>query len=214
MAYVFEQFYFSPERPKGEGGTITQANPIAIAQQNGSAFPNQRFPPVIAVLITPVGAINGEIFGVYEDTLMIVLGINNGIYLQVLARDSGIRQNDIAKRISGVNGLQVNTPPTRSTLYASPTHLAANTTYPSSDFVHLHGTNGLFGGNVNGRRSGYAKYDGEERTGACQAIVEQIMGCSCIQHVVEDREASPGRNGPLQISNCVRKRVRIEKQSG
>ena len=60
---------------------------------------------MIAVLIAPVGAINGEIFGVYEDTLMIVLGINNGIYLQVLARDSGIRQNDIAKRISGVNGL-------------------------------------------------------------------------------------------------------------
>lgn len=76
-----------------------------MAQQNGTVFPNQRFPPVIAVLIAPVGAIEGEIFCVYEDALMIVLGINNGIYLQVLVRDCGIRQNDIAKRISGVNGL-------------------------------------------------------------------------------------------------------------
>ncbi len=39
-------------------------------------------------------------------------------------------------------------------------------------------------------------------------------GCSCIQNVVDDREASPGRNGPLQLSHCVRKRMRIEKLSG
>lgn len=34
----------------------------------------------------------------------------------------------------------------------------------------------MFGGNVNGRRSGYAKDEVEERTGVCQVIVEQSMG--------------------------------------
>lgn len=34
----------------------------------------------------------------------------------------------------------------------------------------------MFGGNVSGRRSGYAEEGVEEWTGACQAIVEQIMG--------------------------------------
>ncbi len=60
---------------------------------------------MVAVLIAPVGAIGGEIFGVYKDTLIIFLGINGGIYLQVLVRDSGIRQDDITKGFSGFNGL-------------------------------------------------------------------------------------------------------------
>lgn len=38
-------------------------------------------------------------------------------------------------------------------------------------------------------------------------------GCSCIQHVVDNREASPGRNGPPQHSNCFKKRMRIEELS-
>ena len=37
--------------------------------------------------------------------------------------------------------------------------------------------------------------------------------CSCIQHVVDDREASPGRNGPPQHSNCVSRLMRIENIS-
>ena len=51
----------------------------------------------------------------------------------------------------------------------------------------------------------------EEGIVACQATVEQIMGVSCIQHVVDDREASPGRSGLLQHSNCFGERMRIEK---
>lgn len=57
------------------------------------------------MLIAPVGAIGGEIFGVHEDTLMVILDVSDSVYLQVLFRDSGIRQNNIAKEISSVNGL-------------------------------------------------------------------------------------------------------------
>lgn len=37
--------------------------------------------------------------------LMVILGVSDRIYLQVLVRDSGIRQSNIAKEVSGVNGL-------------------------------------------------------------------------------------------------------------
>lgn len=33
------------------------------------------------MLIAPVGAIGGEIFGVDEDALMIILAVSDGIYL-------------------------------------------------------------------------------------------------------------------------------------
>lgn len=60
---------------------------------------------MIAVLIAPVGAISGEIFGIYVGTLIVVLGVSNCIDLQVLVRDNRISQSDIAKDISDVNGL-------------------------------------------------------------------------------------------------------------
>lgn len=51
---------------------------------------------MIAVLIAPVGAISGEIFGIYVGTLIVVLGVSNCIDLQVLVRDNRISQSDIA----------------------------------------------------------------------------------------------------------------------
>ena len=60
---------------------------------------------MVAVLKAPVGAIDGEIFGVYKDTFIIVLDINDVVNLQVLVRDSGVLQDDITKRFSGFNGL-------------------------------------------------------------------------------------------------------------
>lgn len=60
---------------------------------------------MIAVLIAPVGAIGGEIFGVYKDTLMFILGVNDGIDLQMLVRDNRVCQSNITEDVSGVNGL-------------------------------------------------------------------------------------------------------------
>lgn len=57
------------------------------------------------------------------------------------------------------------------------------------------------------RRSG-----GRDRSVSSSIRVDH--GCSCIQHVVDDCQASPGRSGPPQHSNCVKKRMRIEKLSG
>ena len=72
---------------------------------------------------------------------------------------------------------QVNTPPTRSTLYASLRHSRRQYhIYLERKSSTCTERTELFGGNVNGRRSGYAKDEVEESTGACQAIVEQIMG--------------------------------------
>lgn len=51
---------------------------------------------MIDVLIAPVGAISGEIFGIYVGTLIVVLGVSNCIDLQVLVRDNRISQSDIA----------------------------------------------------------------------------------------------------------------------
>ena len=34
---------------------------------------------------------------------MIILSINDSVYLQMLVRESGIRQNDIARDVNGVN---------------------------------------------------------------------------------------------------------------
>ena len=66
--------------PKGKTGTVTQADSVPVAQQNGSTVPNQKLLPVIAMFIAPVGAVGGEVFGVYEDTLMTILKVSDGIY--------------------------------------------------------------------------------------------------------------------------------------
>ena len=92
-------------RPKGEGGTITQAEFVPIAQQKCIAFANWKFIPMVAVLISPIGAIGRDVFRVHENTLITILGVGDRVYLQVLVRDSEIGHNDVAEEISGVNGL-------------------------------------------------------------------------------------------------------------
>ena len=60
---------------------------------------------------------------------------------------------------------------------------------------------------VTQRRSG-----GKDRSVSSYCRADRVY--SCILHVVDDREASPGRNGPPQHSNCVRRLMRIENISG
>lgn len=105
---------------------------------------------------------------------------------------------------------QVNTPPTRSTLYASPQHRAANITYTSSDLIYQYGTNGFVRSKCQWKETEvyHGRSQGKDMNVSSHCRADH--GCSCIHYAVDDREASLGRNGPLQHSNSVKNRMRTK----